>query len=220
MHKILASIRNRGLRTTLTLIAVKTKAVLELFMPRTIWGDSVGLRPVKSSLKDAEIEQDYRWSRDEDIVRLWGGAPTELSLDEFRNQLRRERWHPQSDQRSFYVVTHAGELIGRIRLYSIDWTKGEGEMGVFLDKEHWGKQYGREALKLLEQYIFTETPINRIYLLTFKDNVRAQRSFIACGFRAVGVARRYLPSLGEYVEHVQMEITRQDFRDQRTSNRN
>jgi RimJ/RimL family protein N-acetyltransferase len=178
------------------------------------------LRPVKSSLKDAEIEQDYRWSRDEDIVRLWGGAPTELSLDEFRNQLRRERWHPQSDQRSFYVVTHAGELIGRIRLYSIDWTKGEGEMGVFLDKEHWGKQYGREALKLLEQYIFTETPINRIYLLTFKDNVRAQRSFIACGFRAVGVARRYLPSLGEYVEHVQMEITRQDFRDQRTSNRN
>jgi RimJ/RimL family protein N-acetyltransferase len=93
-------------------------------------------------------------------------------------------------------------------------------MGVFLDKKYWGKQYGREALKILERHIFTETPINRIYLLTLKDNLRAQRSFAACGFRTVGVARRYLPSMGEYVDHIQMDITRQDFREQQTSNRN
>lgn len=212
--KLFVSLSRSGLSLTLTLFFIKLQVMLELFIPQTIWGDRIGLRPVKSSLTTAEIEQVYAWSRDEEILRSWGGAASTISLAEFRHQSRTERWRPLSDQRSFFIVTRAGEMIGRIRLYSINWARGEGEMGIFLDKAHWSKQYGREALELLKQYCFCKLPINRIYLFTFQENIRAQRSFAACGFRAIGMETRYYPSLGKHVENIQMEITRQDFQNQ------
>ena len=68
-----------------------------------------------------------------------------------------------------------------------------------------------EAIRLLEWYAFSKTPIDRIFLGTFKENVRAQRSFAACGLRIVGSAGRLNPVSGEYIEGVKMEITRADY---------
>lgn len=215
--KAVTSLRNRGFRLTWRLFLIKLTSILELWIPKTLWGDGIGLRPVNSSLTDAEIEQVYQWSRNPDLVRSWGGAPTQLSLDEFRKQVRRERWHLLFTQRSFYIITCAGQLIGRIRLYSIDWTKGEGEMGIFLDPNYWGRHYGRAALNLLVHYCFTQVPIKRIYLVVFRENLRAQHAFAACGFRPTGVIKRYYASLGQERENIQMEITRQAFQERQTA---
>jgi RimJ/RimL family protein N-acetyltransferase len=46
-------------------------------------------------------------------------------------------------------------------------------------------------------------------LYTFPENVRAQKCFAACGFRSLGVARRFSPDLGEF-DGIEMEITRQE----------
>ena len=180
-------------------------------------GENIGLRSVKIPLTDAEVEQVYRWNRDEDLLRWTASPPTELTLAEFRDHLRRDRWRPRSDQRHFFIVTRAGELTGKISLYSIDYATGEGELGIFLDKQYWNRQYGREAIRLLERYVFAETPIDRILLGTFEENVRAQRSFAACGFRVVGSAGRLNPVSGEYIEGVKMEISRRDYLRQHSS---
>jgi RimJ/RimL family protein N-acetyltransferase len=208
--KLIVSIQHRGLKATTTLVMIKVKSVLELLMPRTIWGERVGLRTVKSSLTDTEIEQIYRWGCDEEILRFTGGTPSQLTLEEFKDLLHRERWHPQSDQRVFYIVVRTGEVIGRVGLFVIDWTKREGELGILIDKKYWNKHYGRDAIRLLEQYIFAETPIERIYLGTFKENERALRSFEASGFHVVGVTNRYNPVAGKIEDGIEMEITRHD----------
>jgi ribosomal-protein-alanine N-acetyltransferase len=212
VQKTLLSIRNRGISSTLVILAMKIEAVLELFVPRTIWGERIGLRSVKSTLTDTEVEQVYQWTHDEEIIRWSAGSLIGLTLDEFRDQRRHDRWHPQSNQRVFYIVLHTGELIGKIGLYSIDWEQREGEMGIFLDKRYWSQKYGREAITVFERYVFSRTQINRIYLGTFKDNVRAQRSFASCGFHVVGSVARYNPILGEYADGVKMEVARQDIR--------
>ena len=213
MYKVLSSIRNRGLNTTLVLAAMRIKVILELPIPWTIWGDRVGLRSVKSTLTVAELEQVHKWSRDEQVLQWSGSTPIQLTLDEFHNQLRRERWHPQFNQRVFYIVTRTDELIGRVGLFTIDWGKLEGELGILIAKEYWNKQYGRDAIKVILRYIWSETPLQRIYLNTATENVRAQRSFAACGFCKVGMGRRYLPAKGEYIsEGVEMEILRRDAR--------
>jgi len=197
---------------------MKIKAILELLRPVTIWGDRIGLRPVKDTLTDAEVERVYKWRRDEAILRWSGGTPTDFALGEFRDHLRRERWHAEPNRRVFYIVTRTGELIGHVGLSTIDWTRSEGEFGIVIgEPEYWGKGYGRDATQMLINYIFAKTPLNRIYLGTFTDNVRAQRCFAACGFRAVGAGRRFSSALGEYItDGIEMEITRQDFREQQS----
>jgi RimJ/RimL family protein N-acetyltransferase len=218
-RKVLPKLQALGLRTTLLIINVKIKLTIELLLPRTIWGERVGLRTVKSQLSDADVELLYRWSRDEEILRWSGGKALDLSLDEFRHQMQHERWRIATDQIIYYIITTSNELIGRVGLYSLDWEKREGEFGISIDQRFWNQHFGRETVKLFINHIFSATPINRIYLGTFKDNVRAQRAFTACGFRVIGAADRYNPILGEYGEGIKMEILRKDFYKNSSNNR-
>jgi RimJ/RimL family protein N-acetyltransferase len=209
--RLARSLRKRGLQTTISLFIIKVKLTIDLFLPRTIWGERVGLRPINQSLTRAEVERVYKWSCDREILRWSAGSPTELNFDEFSDQLKRQRWHLQLNQRVFYIVLPTGELIGKIGLYSIDWMLKQGELGIFLDQMYWGKQYGRDAIKILVKYAFTKTPLTRIFLGTFKQNLRAQRSFAACGFNLIGTADRYNPIVEKNEEGVVMEILRGDF---------
>jgi RimJ/RimL family protein N-acetyltransferase len=212
ISRTFASARDLGLQTTFKLMLVKVALLLELFFPGTIWGDQVGLRSIKSPLTDAEVERIYGWSIDEEILRWSGGSRSELSLEDFRNKIHHDRWKAESGQRLFYIVSKTGELIGRVGLFTIDWMKLEGEFGISIDKNYWSRHFGREATSLLIEYVFSKTPIQRIYLGTFQDNVRAQHSFMASGFRVTGTTSRFLPREGRDVEGVEMEITRQDFK--------
>jgi RimJ/RimL family protein N-acetyltransferase len=214
MRRLLSSIKNRGLRTTGTLITIKLQSFLDVLMPWTIRGERVDLISVKYRLTKAQVERVYRWSHDEEILRWSGGAPCELTLSEFRNELRRTRWRPESDQRLFYIVTHTDELIGRVGLFAIDWGEKDGELGISILPEYWGKQYGREAIQLLAQYAFGKMAFGRIHLGTFEDNVRAQRAFAACGFRTIGTTTRYVPIDDQYRNGLEMELTQQGFQEQ------
>lgn len=213
-RKVFSSLQGRGLRNTVTLIRVRLAALIDLFLPRTIWGEHVGLRSTSTPLTDTQTEQVYEWARDMDILRWGASPPTELGLEEFRAKLRYERWHPQSNERNFYIVARSGSLIGKIRLFSVDWQKGTGELGIFLDKKSWGQHYSHEATQILLRYIFSELPINRLYVGTFKDNIRAQRAAASVGFRVVGTKGHVNQITGEYRDGIVMELTRQDFLNQ------
>jgi len=182
-------------------------------MDRTtiLWGKRIGLQPFEQILTDAQIARVYAWSRDEDVLRWSGGSATDLSFDEFRTRLREDQQHPLDNRLAFFILTREGQLIGRIGVFMIDWSKREGELGIVIGQaSEWNKGYGREAIGLLLEYIFHETSLERINLFTFTDNLRAQRCFAACGFRALGTVRRFLPDLGEY-DGIEMEITRREF---------
>ncbi len=177
-----------------------------------LWGNRVGLRPFEDPLTDAQAARVYRWSCDEELLRWSGGTPTELSFAEFRDRLNSERRNAWSHRRMFFIVTRAGELIGRIGVFAIDWDKHEAELGILIgEAPARNRRYGREAITLLLRYVFETTSLERIHLYTFLNNLRAQRCFDACGFRNLGVTRRFAPDLGEY-DGIEMEITRREFR--------
>jgi RimJ/RimL family protein N-acetyltransferase len=189
-----------------------------------ILGNRIGLRPFEYELTDDEMNRVYRWSRDEHVLRLSGGSPTDLTFAEFRERFENDHRNPLHNRRMFFIIkrsqsdangpmssTNGGELIGRIGCFAIDWDKSEGELGIVIgETADWGKGYGREAVTLLLRYLFQTTGLVRINLYTYPDNLRAQRSFAACGFRTIGAARRFSPDLGEY-DGVEMEITRGEF---------
>jgi RimJ/RimL family protein N-acetyltransferase len=175
----------------------------------TLWATTIGLLPFEEPLTDAEIARVYRWSKDESVLRWSGGIPTELSFPEFAERLRNEQRHPLDNRIAFFIVNRNDELIGRIGVFAIDWNKREGELGIVIgETTEWNKGYGRQAIRLLLQHLFASTTLERIILYTFTDNLRAQHCFAACGFRAIGTARRFSPDIGEY-DGIEMEITRQ-----------
>ncbi|MBI5035395.1 MAG: GNAT family N-acetyltransferase [Chloroflexi bacterium] len=172
------------------------------------WNNHIGLRPFEEPLTDTEIEKIYHWSRDDEVLRWSGGAPTELTLDEFQTRLRGDQKNQLTHRRAFLIVLRSGQIIGRVGVFAIDWEKREGELGIAIgETTQWDKGYGREAIQLILGKIFQSTLLERIYLYTFPDNVRAQRCFAACGFHVLGTAQRFSPDLGEY-DGVEMEITK------------
>lgn len=187
---------------------------------RLIWGEKTGLRRFEERMTDAEIAKLYEWSRDEEVLRWSGGSPTDLSQDEFRDHLNAERLYGPSNRRAFLIfVREPIKLIGRLGIFGIDWDKGQGELGIVIgEKKYWGRGYGRDAVRTLVHHLFTTSSLNRIYLYTFSDNLRAQKSFAAAGFRVLDHGRRFTPEVGEF-EGVQMEITRADFVDQQIRER-
>jgi RimJ/RimL family protein N-acetyltransferase len=176
-----------------------------------IWENHVGLRSFEEPISDEEAARVYRWSRDEELLRLSGGEPTELTLAEFCEQLRGDHQDLFDHRRMFFILTRAHELIGRIGCFAIDWTRRDGELGIVIgEPTFWGKSFGRAAVTLLLRHFFETTLLERIYLFTYPENMRAQRCFAACGFRSRGTARRFSIERGEH-DGVEMEITRQEF---------
>ena len=120
-----------------------------------IWGDRIGLRRFEEYLTDAQIARVYRWSCDPELLRWSGGTPTELTLDEFGDRMRRDRSYATSNRLAFLIVTRAGELIGRVGCFAIDWEHNEAELGIVIgETAYWGRGHGRDAILTMLRHLF------------------------------------------------------------------
>ena len=184
-----------------------------------VWGDQIGLRPFEDPLTEEEIDRIYRWSSDESVLRWSGGAPTELTREEFGSRLRTDHKSESSNRRPFLILTRSGVLIGRVGIFGIDWVQKQGELGIVIgESEYWGKGYGRDTIHTLLRHMFETTSLDSINLFTFEDNFRAQRCFAACGFKPVGTGRRFSPDIGEF-DGIEMQVTRSEFLNRSVRNR-
>lgn len=187
---------------------------------KLIWGERVALRRFEDRMTDEEISRLYHWSRDPEVLRWSGGSPTDLEESEFRDHVRGERLFGPPNRRAFLIFAREPfELIGQLSLFAIDWDKRQGELGVVIgQKDYWGRSYGRDAVRTFVRHIFATSSLDRIYLYTFADNLRAQHSFSAAGFRFVDRGRRFTPEVGEF-EGVEMEILRGDLQSPESADR-
>ncbi len=80
-----------------------------------------------------------------------------------------------------------------LELDSILWNQGCGWIAIgFGNREHWGKGYGGEALRLLLDYAFGELNLHRVQLTVFAYNERAIALYEKLGFVREGVYREFL----------------------------
>lgn len=177
-----------------------------------IYGEKTFLRRFEDRMSDAEIARLYEWSRDPDLLGQSGGTPTALNESEFREHVRGERLYGPTNRRMFLLFARdTMALIGRIGIFAIDWNRRDAEMGIVIgDRAYQNRGYGRDATRTLLHHLFTTSSLNLIYLYTFADNVRAQHSFAAVGFRVTERGPRFTPDVGEF-QGVKMEILRREF---------
>lgn len=163
-----------------------------------------GERVVLREKKLSDAADDYKWRLDEELTRLDAAPPLKLSQREYMLFYREEIDYPSPGRRRFGIDTIEGKHIGNCMYYDIDVRAGQTEMGVMLgDRDYWSKGYGSDAVRTLLDYIFTRTPLSRVYLHTLDWNIRAHKSFQKAGFVPVKYVRR------DGYNFLQMEILKE-----------
>ena len=171
-------------------------------------GDALSIKGNKVILREKRIEDapdDYAWRVDEELARLDATRPLRMSYEDFFRYSNEELAHPSPWSKRIAVDTHDGKHIGNCMYYDIDLRRGETELGIMIDREHWNHGYGTDAVDTLLNHIFGTTTISRVYLHTLDWNQRARRAFAKSGFREVKPIRR------NGLDFIQMEIWRDEW---------
>ena len=171
-------------------------------------GDALSIKGNKVILREKRIEDapdDYAWRVDEELARLDATRPLRMSYEDFVRYSNEELAHPSPWSNRIAVDTHDGKHIGNCMYYDIDLRRGETELGIMIDREHWNHGYGTDAVDTLLNHIFGTTTISRVYLHTLDWNQRARRAFAKSGFREVKPIRR------NGLDFIQMEIWRDEW---------
>ncbi len=160
---------------------------------------------------EADAETLARWSRDSEFLRLFGGGPARpWTAKSTRQEIEKDL--EKNDLLLFFIRTLADDrLIGLVDLEPI-WPHGDGWIGMGLgEREYWGKGYGRDAMRVMLRYAFTELNLHRVSLNVFAYNARAIRSYEKAGFIVEGRARRPMNRDGRRWDVIYMGILQEEW---------
>ena len=105
---------------------------------------------------------------------------------------RPNRHHPQVS-RLAVLDRHTEELLGAVGWHAVGYGRGAGceawNVGIGLQPAARGRGAGAAALRLLAEYLFASTDLDRIEAGTDRDNVPCQRALAKAGFRTEGLLR-------------------------------
>lgn len=90
----------------------------------------------------------------------------------------------------FAIVNENDEWVGTISLKNIDHDVGAAEYAIITARSIHGKGVAYSATQELLKYAFHDLGLNRVYLNVIKDNIRANKFYIKCGFEFEGCFRQ------------------------------
>lgn len=168
------------------------------------WG-RVSLRPIEA-LGPREWRTMHGYFRDRELADWNGASPIRLPEWLFKRIMLEEEGG--GERHTFGIYDEGSRLIGSVELYDLARGGLTATLGIMIgERALWGQGYGREAVRAVLAWAFTRRvpPLARVRLRTFSHNRRAQRAFLAAGFREVGREERR-----DHID-VLMEITREDW---------
>ena len=163
---------------------------------------------------EARAKAETLWQRDTEYFRLMSGGPLEMASEKKKREWFEKQAEAgfQPDRYPFGIHTlEDDKLIGFLFLW-LDLMHAEVWVGIGIgDREHWGKGYGTDAMKLSVQYAFMELGARRVSLGLFEYNARALRSYEKVGFRLEGRTRGDIFREGKRYDSLWMGILREEW---------
>ena len=148
--------------------------------PTSVEGCVIRLR--EKQLEDAP--RDYAWRKDPELCRYDAVTPIQISYADYLTGYPHDVLRESRLRIRFAIETKDGQHIGNCSCYDIDEIRRQAELGIMIgDKRFWSQGYGADAVQTLLDYIFSTTPLDRVYLYTLEWNGRAQACFRKVGFR-------------------------------------
>lgn len=126
-----------------------------------------------------------------------------------------EKWfasHESDNNRYDAVIEADGIPVGTIGLLSIDRKNSKAEYYIAMgETDYKGKGIAKEASRLILAYGFEKLGLNRIYLFTETENIKAQRLFEKVGFIREGILKQDVFSHGQFVDRIAYGYLREDW---------
>jgi RimJ/RimL family protein N-acetyltransferase len=173
-----------------------------------IRGQRVWLRALERSDLEA-----YRAAANSVEIGSWAGYPFPLGVDTTDRWYEHVREHHGRDE-YFFAISPLGsaEFIGTVWLWSAGSRLDGLELSVFIVAEAGlGEGIGTDAVAAALDFVFGSYEIERVWLTTEVQNVRAQRSFEKAGFRHDGTIRHHFRRAGGWRDSVLMAILREEW---------
>jgi RimJ/RimL family protein N-acetyltransferase len=177
------------------------------FDRQSIRAERVFLRP----LEPDDVDLIHRWHQDIALRRLGGSPPR--SLAGLRARFEQQRREERGEGFDFIIcLIEDGRPIGRLDLFDIDRLNGSVALGVEIgERDLWGKGYGTEAVSAALDFAFGELRLERVWLGTAANNVRAQRSYEKSGFVVEARLRNAFVERGGLIDEIRMAILRDEW---------
>ncbi|GAB6098540.1 GNAT family protein [Halanaerocella petrolearia] len=176
-------------------------------MAGRIYGEQVMLR----EYREDDFEDMRQWVNDYQIVDYLSDIflypQSEKQTKEFLDMAMSDDW------KGFIIADReTEEYIGQIDFADLDHKNGYGELGIVIGKpSKLNKGLGTETLELFLAFGFEELRLNRIELVCYEYNQRAQHVYEKVGFIKEGVRRKKIYRNGQYYDEYLYGILKEEW---------
>lgn len=174
----------------------------------TIETDRLILRPIQ--LEDAEDL--FEVHSDLEAMKYLP-FPVDQTVEATQKRIARYIERGTKGESTFWAVIYkdSGKVIGRCGFWEINCGDAWGEIIRLIHKDYWGKGIGTEILYALCHYGFLTVGLNRIYTITYVENIGSLRTYEKIGFRKVGLLKEIFYYKGAYWDRLAYEMLASDF---------
>ena len=151
------------------------------------------------ALEPTDLDDLYRWEND---VDLWHTSATITPFS------RKQLWDYIESYDGDIFRTHqlrlmieevaTKKVVGTLDLFEFDPVNSRASVGILIDKEFQGQEYGKFALNLLEEYCKKHISLNQLVATVSIENERSLALFRALGYNEVGVMKWWLKRGNQY----------------------
>lgn len=167
--------------------------------------DAQGLLALE--VRNRDFFQNFTGTREEAFYTLEGQS------DRIKSSMALK----EEDRGYVFIIAEKGqdEIIGEVILSEVVRENLQScWIGYFLDKEHNGKGYMTEAVKLVVDYAFETLGLHRLEAGVMPHNIGSIKVLLKAGFHKEGIAKKNVNINGRWEDHQTLAIVKEEQTDQ------
>lgn len=192
--------------------------VVELNSVESAYGESilVGERVRLRGLRNEDLPILARWEMDPGRMATWSHRvvpPSEAAATE-----RLTRWCANDKDEPGFVIETTQDPpspVGNIKLFHARPKDRCATVGIALGREHVGRGYGTDAMRVIVAYAFREMGLHRLQLSVSLFNPAGIRAYAKAGFVEEGRRRAATFHDGRWYDEVLMSVLQDEWADHR-----
>lgn len=118
--------------------------------------------------------------------------------------------YPTWSQNLVMMIDYGDKTIGFVNAYQVNHRNRIIHAGCLIDKEYWGNNVGHDSMSEWISYLFNRFGFRKIIVENVDEFLTA--SYLDCGFTTVGRRKAHCDLFGVYVDEIEMEVFREDFK--------
>jgi RimJ/RimL family protein N-acetyltransferase len=165
-----------------------------MFGPRIVGENGVELRP--------PVLEDYHlfraWQLEPEVTRFWGPRFSTQTPANAEENMKKDGERRTSVS---WSIAYQGETVGFTGVFDIDWTRRDGETGIFIGRHDlYGRGIASEAVRLRMAFIWNELRLHRTHNWIALANQGSWRANQKAGYGQIGTYPRSWFRSGEWFD--------------------